>query len=75
MAIVADPWSACQQQQLFEYTMDIQHVAGKTNLVTDCLSRAIVVTVHLRPHYASMVADRGTDTVVQAFKTSVTGLN
>jgi len=27
--------------------MDIQHVTGKANLVTDCLSRAILGAIHL----------------------------
>ena len=38
----SDAWSACQQQHLSyvaEYTSDIRHVAGKENVVADCLSR------------------------------------
>jgi len=41
MAKVAEPWSARQQRHLyciFEFTTDIQHVAGEANLVADCLS-------------------------------------
>ncbi|KAK7877067.1 hypothetical protein WMY93_032222 [Mugilogobius chulae] len=43
MAKVSEPWSARQQRHLSaisEFTTDIQHVAGKSNLVADCLSRA-----------------------------------
>ncbi|KAJ8409956.1 hypothetical protein AAFF_G00209970 [Aldrovandia affinis] len=45
MSKAAEPWSARQQRQfsfISEFTTDIQHVAGKSNLVADCLSRAVV---------------------------------
>ena len=38
----SDAWSARQQWHLSyagEYTSDIRHVAGKENVVADCLSR------------------------------------
>ena len=38
----SDAWSACQQRHpsyMVEYTSDIWHVAGKENMVADCLSR------------------------------------
>ena len=38
----SDAWSARQQRHLSyvaEYTSDIRHVAGKENVVADCLSR------------------------------------
>lgn len=50
MAKVSESWSARQQRHLSyisEFTMDIQYVAGKTNVVADCLSRAIAGAVHL----------------------------
>ncbi|KAJ8346303.1 hypothetical protein AAFF_G00220750 [Aldrovandia affinis] len=40
MAMVKEPWSARQQRQLAfvsEFTTDIQHAAGKDNVVADCL--------------------------------------
>ena len=39
----SDAWSAHQQQHLSyvaEYTSDIRHVAGKENVLADCLSRS-----------------------------------
>ena len=39
----SDAWSARLQQHLSyvaEYTLDIRHVAGKENVVSDCLSRS-----------------------------------
>lgn len=54
--------------------MDIQHVAGKSNLVADCLSRAITEAVHLGLDYALMAAEQATDPDMQAFRTVVTGL-
>ena len=41
---VSDPWSARQARHLSavaEFTSDIQHVSGKTNLVADALSRNV----------------------------------
>jgi hypothetical protein len=41
---VAEPWTARQQRQLSflsEFTSDIQHVAGKDNVVADALSRPV----------------------------------
>ena len=38
----SDAWSACQQRHLSyvaEYTSDIRHMAGKENVVADCLYR------------------------------------
>ncbi len=43
MAKISEPWSGRQGRQLAaisEYTTDIRHVAGKSNLVADALSRA-----------------------------------
>ena len=57
MAKTSEPWSAWQQQQpsaISKFTTDIQHFAGKDNLVADSLSRAQVDTVHLGMDYAEM---------------------
>ena len=77
MAKVSEPWSARQQRQLSfisEFTTDIQHVAGKTNIVADCLSRAMVGAVHLGLDYTHMAAEQATDPDVQALRTATTGL-
>ena len=77
MAKVAEPWSARQQRHLSyisEFTTDIRHVAGKTNVVADCLSRGIAGAVHLGIDYARMAADQATDPDVQAYRTAITGL-
>ncbi|KAJ8412082.1 hypothetical protein AAFF_G00143490 [Aldrovandia affinis] len=69
MAKVSEPWSACQQRQLAfisEFTMDIQHVAGKDN--------AVASAVHLGVNYNRVAADQATDLDVQAYRTAVTGL-
>uniref|UniRef100_A0AAV2KTS8 Uncharacterized protein n=1 Tax=Knipowitschia caucasica TaxID=637954 RepID=A0AAV2KTS8_KNICA len=61
MSKVAEPWSARQQRQLAfisEYTTDIRHIAGKSNVVADCLSRAVVGAVQLGLDYARMGADQ-----------------
>ena len=50
MSKTSEPWSGRQQRQLSaisEFTTDIQHLAGKDNLVADCLSRAGALSVHL----------------------------
>ena len=73
MSKVAEPWSARQQRQLSyisEFTTDIQHVAGKSNLVADCLSRAVQLGVD----YTRMAADQVTDPSVQALKGADVGL-
>jgi len=54
--------------------MDIQHVAGKDNLVADCLSWAVTGSVHLGIDYAAMAADQATDADVQAYRTATIGL-
>ena len=77
MAKVAEPWSARQQRHLSyisEFTMDLQHVAGKDNQVADCLSRAVAGAVHLGLDYNRMAADQTTDPDVQLLSVSTTGL-
>ncbi|KAJ8406811.1 hypothetical protein AAFF_G00297270 [Aldrovandia affinis] len=77
MSKVAEPWSARQQRQfsfISEFTTDIQHVAGKSNLVADCLSRAVVGAVQLGLDYSHMAMDQASDPTVQTLKTMDTGL-
>ncbi|KAJ8389881.1 hypothetical protein AAFF_G00113500 [Aldrovandia affinis] len=74
---LAEPWSARQQRQfsfISEFTTDIQHVAGKSNLVADCLSRAVVGAVQLGLDYSHMATDQASDPTVQTLKTMDTGL-
>ncbi|KAJ8394244.1 hypothetical protein AAFF_G00048270 [Aldrovandia affinis] len=44
-----------------EFTTDIQHAAGKDNVVADCLSRSIVDAVNLGVDYGQMAADQASD--------------
>uniref|UniRef100_A0AAV2LTK4 Gypsy retrotransposon integrase-like protein 1 n=1 Tax=Knipowitschia caucasica TaxID=637954 RepID=A0AAV2LTK4_KNICA len=77
MAKTSEPWSSRQQRHLSaisELTTDIQHVAGKNNLVADCLSRAPVATVHLGIDYTEMAADQLTDLGVQGLRTADSSL-
>ncbi|KAJ8362566.1 hypothetical protein AAFF_G00368020 [Aldrovandia affinis] len=62
---------ARQQRQLAfvsEFTTDIQHAAGKDNVVADCLSRSIVDAVNLGVDYGQMAADQASDPEVQALR-------
>ncbi|XP_051993051.1 LOW QUALITY PROTEIN: uncharacterized protein K02A2.6-like [Xyrauchen texanus] len=77
MAKVAEPWSVRQQRHLSyisEFTTDLQHVAGKTNHMADCLSRVVAGAVHLGLDYNRMAATQATDPDVQLLRTSTTGL-
>uniref|UniRef100_A0A674MCK3 Gypsy retrotransposon integrase-like protein 1 n=1 Tax=Takifugu rubripes TaxID=31033 RepID=A0A674MCK3_TAKRU len=77
MAKTAEPWLARQQRHLSyisEFTTDIKHLAGKTNVVADCLSRAVTGAVHVGLDYGQMTVDQTTDSDVQALKSAATGL-
>jgi len=77
MSKVAEPWSARQQRQLSyisEYTTDIQHIAGKANVVADCLSRAVIGAVQLGLDYLRMSVDQDSNDGVQTLRVSDTGL-
>ncbi|KAK0137947.1 hypothetical protein N1851_025823 [Merluccius polli] len=74
---VSEPRSTRQQWQLAfisEFTMDIQHVAGRSNVVADCLSRAIIDTVHMGIDYAQMAVDQVSDPGIQAYRTAIISL-
>ncbi|CAI5657440.1 unnamed protein product [Oreochromis niloticus] len=76
-AKVSDPWSGRQQRQLAaisEFTTDIQHVAGKSNCVADCLSRALVSPVYVGIDFDAMAADQRADPDVLALRSEQTGL-
>jgi len=77
MSKLTEPWSARQQRQLSyisEYATDIQQIAGKANVVADCLSRAVIAAVQLGLDYLRMSADQASDHGVQTLKASDTGL-
>lgn len=54
--------------------MDIQHVAGNSYLVADCLSRALVSPVYVGVDYAAMAVEQSTDPDVLVLPSSQTGL-
>ncbi|KAJ8387755.1 hypothetical protein AAFF_G00150560 [Aldrovandia affinis] len=68
------PASSGSSLFISEFTTDIQHVAGKSNLVADCLSRAVVGAVQLGLDYSHMATDQASDPTVQTLKTMDTGL-
>ena len=81
MSKMSDPWTARQQRQLayiFEFSTDIRHIAGKTNVVAECLSRpasAIELTnVTLGIDYAAMATAQTQDPDCRASRTAITGL-
>ncbi|XP_059824016.1 trafficking protein particle complex subunit 2 isoform X1 [Hypanus sabinus] len=74
---VSDPWSACQQQHLSyisEYTMDIQHVSGKDNVVADALSRPAIQALSQGVDYAALAEAQQGDAEMPSFRTAVLGL-
>lgn len=77
MSKVSDPWSGRQQRQLAaisEFTTDIQHAAGKSNCVADCLSRVLVSPVYVGIDFEAMAADQQADPDVLALQSAQTGL-
>ena len=80
MSKTAEPWSDRQHRQqrqlsyISEFTTDIQHVAGNSNVVADCLSSAVVGAVQLNLDYSRMAVDQAADPSDQALKSSNTGL-
>ncbi|GFR84974.1 Pol polyprotein [Elysia marginata] len=77
MPKLSDPWSARQQRHLAfisEFTTDIRHISGKSNVVADCFSRAALSNVVLGIDYGAMANSQTEDADVKAFQTAVTGL-
>ena len=81
MSKMSDPWTARQQCQLAyisEFSTDIRHIAGKTNVVADCLSRPASVfeltNVTLGIDYAAMATAQTQDPDCHASRTALTGL-
>ena len=77
MSKLSDPWTARQQRHLVfisEFTTDIKHLSGKSNVVADCLSRTSINNVVLGVDYAAMANAQAEDPDVEAFPTAITGL-
>lgn len=66
---ISEPWTSRQQRHLSfisEFTTDLQHLAGKSNVVADCLSRMVIDNVHLGIDYNAMAAAQDSDPSFQA---------
>ncbi|GFS07272.1 Pol polyprotein [Elysia marginata] len=77
MSKLSNPWTARQQRHLAfisEFTTDIMHVSGKSNMVADCLSRAALSNVVLDIDYDAMAKAQKEDKDVKAFPTAITDL-
>ena len=77
MSKLSDPCTARQQRHLAfvsEFSTDIRHVSGKSNVVADYLSRAALGNVSLGIDYGAMAAEQAEDAEVKAFQTAITGL-
>ncbi|GFO26781.1 Pol polyprotein [Plakobranchus ocellatus] len=75
---LSDPWTARQQRHLAfisEYSTDIRHVSGKSNVVADCLSRSSLSNVILGIDYEAMAKAQEKDRDIKAFPTATTGLH
>ncbi|KAK3778131.1 hypothetical protein RRG08_052278 [Elysia crispata] len=70
MSKLSDPWTARQQRHLAfisEFSTDIRHVSGKSNVVADCLSRAALGNVSLGIDYGAMAAEQAEDAESKRF--------
>lgn len=80
-AKVSDPWSARQQRHLTaisEFTTCIKHIAGKSNVVADALSRGVINAVRdisQGVDFTAMAAAQRVDEEIQATYTSITGMD
>ena len=76
----SDPWSGRQQRHLAaisEYTTDVRHVAGKSNVVADALSRCQIAATHTLCtgiNYSEMASAQRVDPEVTACRTAETNL-
>ncbi|GFS24613.1 Pol polyprotein [Elysia marginata] len=77
MSKLSYPWTSRQKRHLdfiSEFTTDIMHISGKSNMVADCLSRAALSNVVLDIDYDAMAKAQKEDKDVKAFPTAITGL-
>ena len=73
MAKSSDPWSDRQQRHLSyisEFTTDIQHFAGKDNMVADALSRISTNTLLSGVNYETMATFQQQDVELQKLRVS-----
>ncbi|GFR95202.1 Pol polyprotein [Elysia marginata] len=71
-SVVSTP--ATSPQFIWEFTRNIRHISGKSNVVADCLSRAAISNVVVGIDYAAIANAQTEDADVKAFRTAVTGL-
>ena len=80
-AKVSELWSARQQRHLAaisEYTTCVKHIAGKTNLVADALSRIVINGVHSFGQgidFTAMATAQQDDQEMDTYKTATSGLS
>ena len=78
-AKVSELWSARQQRHLAaisEYTTCVKHIAGKTNLVADALSRIVINGVHSFGKgidFTAMATAQQDDQEMDTYKTATSG--
>ena len=77
MSKVTEPWSARQQRHLSfisEFTTNIRHISGKTNVVADALSRVGIRTLQHGVDYSAIAEDPLTDEELQTYCAASTAL-
>ena len=77
MSRMSDPWSARQQRHLAyisEYSTDIRHISGKSNVVADCLSRTAITEVSLGTDFCEMARAQVASEEIQSYRTNQHGL-
>ena len=77
LAKASEPWSARQQRHLAaisEFTTDIRHISGKTNVVA-ALSRAIISAICDGIDYKEMAREHFKDPEMKDYRTAISGLH
>ena len=77
MAKAGGSWSALQARHLAtvsEFTTDVRHIEGKTNVVADTLSRAPIDTVTIGIDYQEMATDQASDPEARTMRMANTSL-
>ncbi|XP_069794476.1 dynein axonemal intermediate chain 4 isoform X2 [Narcine bancroftii] len=79
-SVVSDSWSAREQRHLsyiFEFSTDIEHIAGKPNVVADALSRLAILAVQdpaSSIDYAALADAQQADLDILVYRTALTSL-
>jgi cleavage and polyadenylation specificity factor subunit 1 len=77
---ISDPWSARQQRHLTaisEYTTNIKHLSGKSNVVADALSRISINVINDTFNdidYLSMAADQKKEALFEKYQNQTSSL-